>query len=322
MEREVACMLLQDRLKEYPFSATEKVIVDFILDKKMELADYSASAIARETFTSPSLLVRIAKKLGYSGWSELKEAYLQEEAYLASSFQNQDANFPFKPGENYMEIAGSLTSLFQESAKDTFDLLEYGTLNRAVRLMKNAVHIKMFALSDLTYLCELFIFRLHRIGREASICQLNGDLLLEAARLDEKDLAIVVSYSGESPALLETLPFFKQRQVPILALTSVGDNSLSKAANVVLKVSTREKQYSKIGPFASQNSIHLLLEILYACYFSTNYQRNLDYKLYYSRLIETRRQVQNRIIEENSQLTSDEDSVSIKAEGSLEKNKS
>lgn len=315
-------MLLQDRLKEYPFSTTEKVIVDFILEKKMELADYSASAIAKATFTSPSLLVRIAKKLGYSGWSELKEAYLQEEAYLESSFQNQDANFPFRPGENYMEIAGSLTALFQESTRDTFDLLEYGTLNRAVRLMKRAVHIKLFALSDLTYLCELFIFRLHRIGKEASICHLNGDLLLEAARLDENDLAIVISYSGESPALLETIPFFRQRHVPVLALTSVGDNSLSKTADVVLKISTREKQYSKIGPFASQNSIHLLLEILYACYFSTNYQKNLDYKLYYSRLIETRRQVQNRIIEENSQLTSDEDSVSIKAEGSPEENKS
>lgn len=295
-------MLLKDRMMNFPFSNTEKVIVDFILEKKLELKDYSASAIAKATYTSPSLLVRIAKKLGYSGWSELKHAYLKEEAYLERSFVNQDANFPFKSQDNYMEIAGSLSSLFQESARDTYALLDYGKLNRAVHFMKKARRIKLFALSDLTYLCELFIFRLYRIGKEASICQLNGDMLLEAARMSENDLAIIVSYSGESPAVLETIPLLKERKVPILALTSVGDNTLSKSADTVLYISTREKEYSKIGPFVSQSSIHLLLEILYACYFSGDYEKNMKFKLHYSRIIESRRKIQNRIIEEESSL--------------------
>lgn len=291
-------MLLKDKMKDYPFSNTEKVIVDFILDKKMAIADYSANAIAKETFTSPSLLVRIAKKLGYSGWSKLKDAYLKEESYLESSFLNQDANFPFTPDNNYMEIAGSISSLFSESIKDTYALLDYATLNKAVRLMKKARKIKLFALSDLSYFCDLFIFRLYRIGKEASICKLNGDFLLEAARMDSNDLAIFVSYSGETPKLLEALPFIQQNHVPIIVLTSIGENSLSDAADVVLHISTREKEYTKIGPFVSQSSIHLLLEILYACYFSCDYEHNLEFKIHYSRLIEHKRMIQNEIIEE------------------------
>ena len=80
-------MLLKDKMKDYPFSNTETVIVDFILDKKMAIADYSANAIAKETFTSPSLLVRIAKKLGYSGWSELKDCQIR----LQEDYQRPEA---------------------------------------------------------------------------------------------------------------------------------------------------------------------------------------------------------------------------------------
>ena len=61
-------MLLKEQMKAYPFSHNERVIIDYILDKQINIKDYSVKMIADATFTSPSTLIRISKKLGFQGW--------------------------------------------------------------------------------------------------------------------------------------------------------------------------------------------------------------------------------------------------------------
>ena len=88
-------MLLKEQMKAYPFSHNERVIIDYILDKQINIKDYSVKMIADATFTSPSTLIRISKKLGFQGWVEFKDAYLEEANYLNSHFCNIDSNLPF-----------------------------------------------------------------------------------------------------------------------------------------------------------------------------------------------------------------------------------
>ena len=45
----------------------------------------------------------------------------------------------------------------------------------------------------------------------------------------------------------------KGRSVPIIAITSLGDNELKKYADVVLHISTREKLYSKIAGYSNED---------------------------------------------------------------------
>ena len=74
-------MLIVNQIENTHFSKTEREIVDYIIDQGMNIEKMSANEIARNTFTSAPLLVRIAKKLGYSGFNEFKSAYLKELAY-------------------------------------------------------------------------------------------------------------------------------------------------------------------------------------------------------------------------------------------------
>lgn len=44
--------------------------------------------------------------------------------------------------------------------------------------------------------------------------------------------------------------------------------------------------------------MNIVLNILYSCLFSLNYQANLDYKIKVARRVETNRKIDNEIIEE------------------------
>ncbi len=61
---------------------------------------------------------------------------------------------------------------------------------------------------------------------------LHGDL----GMIDEKDVVIAISFSGESDELMGILPIVKRRNVPMIAMTGNSDSSLAKIANCVLNI--------------------------------------------------------------------------------------
>ena len=69
-------------MRHTKFSTSEQIVVDFMLDQQEHLKDYSTTMIAQETYTSPSILVRISKKLGFSGYSEFEKIVSLEESNI------------------------------------------------------------------------------------------------------------------------------------------------------------------------------------------------------------------------------------------------
>lgn len=61
---------------------------------------------------------------------------------------------------------------------------------------------------------------------------LHGDL----GRFHKSDLALVLSNSGETPEVLALIPQLRTVGVPIVAITSTSENTLSKHADVVLTI--------------------------------------------------------------------------------------
>lgn len=85
------------------------------------------------------------------------------------------------------------------------------------------------------------------------------------------------------------LDMLKEKHVPVIGITSMGDNLLRRSADCTFTISSRENLYSKISFFATEESIELILDTLYSCYFAMEYDRHLEIKKDMSRQIERRR---------------------------------
>ena len=71
---------------------------------------------------------------------------------------------------------------------------------------------------------------------------LHGDL----GMIDEKDVVIAISFSGESDELMGILPIVKRRNIPMIAMTGNSDSSLAKIANCVLNIKV-DKEACPLG---------------------------------------------------------------------------
>ena len=238
----------------------------------------TTASIAQETFTSPPLLIRIAKKLGYSGWNAFKEAYLEELNYLYANRQ-VDASIPFVVSDDIMTIAQNICILESETIQDTLALLHHDDLQKAMQFIRKTKEIDIYAVSTHIYLAETFRQKMYRIEKSVNLYRLTGDAKVQVAMSTPEKCAILISYSGRTPFIVDVAKKLKQKGTPVIAITSIADNDLSKIADATLRMSSREMIHTKIGDFASTQSVKCLLDILYACIFSMDYQKNLDYRI-------------------------------------------
>lgn len=282
-------MLIRERLERCEFSNSEKVIIEFIIDKKLSIKDMTTKDIANATYTSPSTLIRIAHKMGFNGWNELKEAYLKEEEYLQSHFCDIDANYPFQNNDTIMSIASKIATLKKESIDDTLSLITHDDLQKAVQIIRKASSIQLFAVSNNLYISREFKHNMNRIRKRVDICSTQGELVYTACTCDPKSCALVISYSGETPILKRTVLALKAQNIPIIAITNIGDNTIARLSDCVLKICTREKLYSKIATFSTDSAITYLLDVIYSCIFALDYDKNKERKIQTSRMIEVGR---------------------------------
>ena len=152
------------------------------------------------------------------------------------------------------------------------------------------------AITNLCYAAEELVFKFRRLGVDARTYT-DGHLLPEALMIPSDDCCIFISYSGQTEPLLDAAQVLHNNGVPMIALTSIGENDLSHLANASLYVSTREKSYKKIGAYTSLESIHLLMDILYSCYFQVHYDENYSHKIKLAQLTESR-QISNTILKD------------------------
>lgn len=269
---------------------TRKNIGEFILREKSHLYRYSIQEIADATYTSKAALVRFAKELGFSGWRAFLKAFVEEQKYQESHYTDIDPNFPFTAQSSRQDIINQICSLQVESVLDTADLLDRAPLEEAAALLKLSRRVGLFGISPNNLLGELFARKMLSIGRVIDV-PARGTFGLLASALEKTDCAIIISYSGNS-GVKETgaiLPILQKAEVPIIAITSAGENLLRSAAQYTFSISSRERLYSKISTFATENSILYILNVLFSCYFAQDYEANLNRKLNTSRLLEQER---------------------------------
>lgn len=289
-------MLIQEKLETEPFSNSEQMIVDYIKKEQFNIEHMSTSQIAKATFSSKSTLVKVAKRLHFKGWTDFKKAYLAELRYLQEAASDIDANLPFKKGDHLLTIANNVARVKQEAIEDTLSLLTNKEIQKATEILLKSDTIHVIAVTNNLLLAQEFQYNMARIQKRVIVHSLHGEGTLTSTMTEPTDCVIVISYSGETGTLRSMVNNFHQNAVPMILVSNFSESSFSQLADVHLKISSREKLYSKIATFANDSSIMYILDVLYSCVFADRYTENLNYRTKHSERIEHSRHTQNGLL--------------------------
>lgn len=262
-------MLIKDQLREKKnMSNNEKVVANYLLKADENIEKDTVRTVAEKTYTSPSTIIRLCHKLGFTGFSDFKNKFLNEVKYFNLQFQNVDVNFPFRREDTAREVMSKITDLYIETIKDTEKVVDMRTLLRCRKICSESEEIHIFSYG--TYLNQAYSFKekMMKIGKKVMISSNLNYQLYEAEIMQAGDIAIIISYSGETNNSLLIAKQCRKNNIPTIAITSIGENDLTKICDETLYISTKESLYKNIGDYSIHLSVSYVLDVLYSLIFS------------------------------------------------------
>ena len=270
-------MLIEDKLAaQETFTTTEKRIADY-LRLNLESAIYmTIEELAKETYTSHSAIIRLCKKIGFSGFKEFRFELGREVHQLVAQFKQViDPNFPFSDMDDAKTIAKKMADLSIQAIKKAQFQIENQPLETIASKLNQADRIFLFAKGDSQTTARKFQNKLVKLNKFLILAEEYSDSSWNAANLTEKDCAIFISYSGRIHHYERILSYLSHVGATTLLITGNEQSEMANKAELKLVVSQEEFDFAKVATFSSQITFDYVLNTLYSVMYSQNYHKNL-----------------------------------------------
>ena len=244
-------------------SKSEKIVADYILKNKLTASDLTISELSKKTNVSCSTINRLALNLGYDGYKEfIKSLYLNahnDEKELNKHIYDVDIDDDFNV--SIKEVASLVCSLNIEAITNTYKMLDMKTLNKVIKLIDKAQRVVIFALSGSIVVAKDMLFKLERLGIACQVSDNYHSLLANASTLKKNELAVFISYSGNTKEVIEAAKLAKETEATVVGITMVGNNQLSKLVDYSIQHSSVDrgiKTFSTRSRVVQENIVDMI----------------------------------------------------------------
>lgn len=256
---------------EKNFTASERKIANFFLEKPQLAIDATAGKIGKLTSTSSSAVVRFAKKLGYSGFPAMK----LDIAVTTTNNQNNSDLTEIEAEESITTILEKTSARFKTIPDVITAQNETADFSNATKLIENARHIFVYGVTASALAAQDIQQKFTRVGLDVIYhADFHQMMTTMQATATNQDLAIVISESGYT---FETLKFKKislDLELKVIVLTNEIESEIFRGCDVTL--TTTSQQFDKVR-FASTTGLLsqlYVVDILFYTYISKHYQES------------------------------------------------
>ncbi|MDP9751979.1 MULTISPECIES: MurR/RpiR family transcriptional regulator [Thermoanaerobacter] len=196
----------------------ENKLLKYIIEHASEVKDMTIKDLSKLTFTSPAGIVRFCKKLGFRGYSELKNSL-----YLTA------VNVSIKPDKKFSG------TIFDDIEK-TKDLLNFQLIEEILELIYKAHRIDFYGEGSSKMVCIEMARRFRSINKISYSYDDTSIMYASAGTLTAHDLVFAVSMTGETKQIIKAVNIAKSKKATIVSLTNLSNNTLSNIADKSLFV--------------------------------------------------------------------------------------
>ena len=156
------------------------------------------------------------------------------------------------------------------SIEETRLLLDYEVLLCVARQIMDASIIDLYGVGASNNIAFDAGYKFMRIGKSISCLSLIDRQRIQAINSDSSHFAIIISYSGETPEIIEIAKILEKNNVPAVSITGSIQNQLVNLVEYNLFVSSRESNFRN-GAIVSRTSTLYMLDLIYITCISLNY---------------------------------------------------
>ena len=256
---------IREQLPKLP--KAERKAADYILAEPGKAVYYNIAELAKQSGVSQAAIVRFCRRIGTEGYSDFK-IRLSHDVFRISP-ERYLPNQELEPGKDPATVVKDVIGSIQRSMAWLESLSDIHLLSRAADMIGSARMNYIFGVGASSLVAQDMYQKLVRIGIPCSV-PLDTDLQITAAcNLTKQDTALIISYSGETPAMLTVGEWARKKGAAVITLTRETNNSLQSYADAPLLVPSTE-QVLRPGAMTSRISQLAVIDMLYSLLFTRN----------------------------------------------------
>ena len=236
-------------------SRSERKVAAYVLADATGVLSMSIARVAREAKVSEPTVNRFCRTFGATGFPDFKLKLAQSLASgptLTTAMVSEADKLP--------EIFAKLTDKAIRSVQDLKDSLDVTNLERAVDLFCQARQVAFFGMGASGSVArdaqhKFFRFNVPVVAYEDGLMQ-----RMHATAMKTGDLAVLISHTGRTRAVVEAAGLAREAGASVLALTR-SDTPLSRIATLTVPVNVDENTDLYI-PMVSRLMQLLVLDVL------------------------------------------------------------
>ena len=219
---------------------TDKKIADFLMGNPQSILTLYITDLAKRCGTSEAAIVRFAKKMGFSGYQQLKLS-LAQEADMRPISENITEN------DSAYDIFCKVCEDIFCSLEKTKRALDAKNLQMCCEKILSADKILICGLGNSASVATDAAHKMLRLGLNACAYTDNHMQAIAAAHTANNSVFLGISHSGRSKDIVEAMKIAREQGAFCTALTGAEKSPLHKAADIVLRTVSDETNYRILG---------------------------------------------------------------------------
>ncbi len=240
------------------FTKSEQRVIDAIVENPQEVIYASVAELAERSRVSDPTVIRTCKKLGLSGYQDLKITLAKDLVNPLQSINEDVSASDDSRAVTYKVFQSTIRAL-----QYTHDTMYIPDVDAAVQRILAARKIIIVGMGNSRAIASDLEHKLMRLGKDAHAFSDPHMATMAISFLTGEDLLFCVSHSGSSREIVDLALQASKQGVSIICLTNIGISPLSKISDIVLHTASSETHYRIIG-LNSRIAQLAIIDTLYA----------------------------------------------------------
>ncbi|MFP4082877.1 MAG: MurR/RpiR family transcriptional regulator [Candidatus Aminicenantes bacterium] len=228
--------------KYHQLSPKEKKIADYILNNHHTVFSQSAVNLAQSAGTSSATLVRFARKLGYSGFYQLKASRINE---LKEEMVPEERFKLLAHDENKISTVLKIAGQEVENINQTINGIEREKIEVFIDHLRKSRSVSTVGIGVSSILARLAAYLFNQAGLRAYFCGMDEHSFIERLiNLGRRDVVFGLSFPPYSSETIKSMKFCYEREVTCLSITDKLTAPLVNCSHHTLLVHTKNLMFT------------------------------------------------------------------------------
>ena len=248
---------------------SEKKVAVCVLEDPNTVISSSITELAEKSQTSEPTVIRFCRKLGLSGYMELRLNLARDLPSAKYIFEN------ISEEDSLPEIAGKVINAHSEAISTILNKLDLKALQQAVQILHAAHRIEFYGFGGSAIVAKDAYHKFFRLGIPCAAHDDGHMQVMSASLLTSEDVIVVISHTGSSKDIIASAEIASRSGAKVIGVIGKENAPLMKHCDIVLSARSQEAAVL-LAPMTSRLVQLAILDVLFVAVAMSDFSGTKD----------------------------------------------